>query len=207
MFCHNQFVVKKNNQKYCSRSCVLLHIQQKNRGKILVEYNELEFINDYNSDMRYVDILEKHFLHPRTYRRIFNKLIAEKKIIKRPQKPLHELAKHYKKDLDVSLIINLYQSHSITYIAERLRVNRKTIEDRLKNSGKIKLKKYKISASILRDAYIMFKGDNHSVADYLKISYYSLDGRLRYYYKKGLLPEYKTFVYEKIMRLQQRKMG
>jgi len=145
-YCQKDFTIKKSRKKYCSRSCVFNHMQERKKGVILVDYNEDAFITDYNNNMRYVDMLEKHLLHPRTYYRIFNKLLNENKIKKRITPPLHTLAKHYKLELDESLIKNLYHNHTIAYIAKTLRVNRKTIDDRLKKyfeSGELKIKTYK----------------------------------------------------------------
>lgn len=208
LICNSTFEIKRWNQtlkKFCSISCA-----NKNRkGTILVQYNEEELIRDYASGVFVKDIIKKHNIMFKTYYAIIKKLIDEGRIIKRQNKPLYTLAKHYKIQLDDETLIHLYYSHTYKYMCDRLNISKSTLsrkinelikEKKLKNKKPFK----KINNDNLRFTYIEFTGDQSKIAKAFGVSRMIIDSRVRYLHKKGLLPEYKTFVKEKLERLKRR---
>ena len=154
--------------------------------------NKEKFIECYNNNMPLNDIAAEFFVSLSVIYRVLREYINDGSLVKRPR---IEIGKRI--DIDENLIIKLYPTQTYAEIAKVIKCSSSTIRDRVDElvaKGLLTRKSHiDIPHDIIRETYIECQGSRNLMAEKLKTNSNYIESRIRNCYKKGLLPEYKSF--------------
>jgi len=192
--CLNDFEVispNHNHNQTCTRVCANKLISSK-RG-LLYECDMEQLLQDYNNNLSYEKLREKHFLSRDALQNRLRILKQSGKLITREKIKYT----HSKTEIDMDRLAKAYNECTKQELTRVFNCGLGVINQRLfqlRKEGVIpyKIMTFNIDVEELRASYLFFEGCVFDIANKFKVSQSTITKYLRKFHKEGLIPEWNV---------------